>query len=445
MQAQTSPDSLNRRLRNLRLAAGMSQSDVGKDVGLSRSAVTQIELGNRDLSADELIRFAAAFQRSPAALLTPPDAVETDQEPDDDGALIELLDALETSGESPGLRASLRQITQIAKELTRVENHIGVDVYGPEAVAFLGTPPRSTWEATHQGFSGAEEERRRLDLGSAPIRDLPELLATLRVRASRLDLAPSTLSLFIHRKSTGPIVIVNKSTSVEERRFRFAHGLAHLLFDRDHRWIICDQEHANHHHEIRANAFAAAFLMPPASLQRYLQSMGRDTMARRFGNVLDLITDSSTANPPNYSRIRVSPRSRQGARDINRFELGQIASYFGVTTSLVAYSLKHLRHLTSDKRDQFTSSEGQRRSTEVRQWVRSSDLDPGVDYDPFVSRLLGLIIEGQRHGFVTPHEVGAIGKLIGLSNEKQTELFDSLNDNAPVTGPATESNSTTLN
>ena len=54
MQAQTSPDSLNRRLRNLRLAAGMSQSDVGKDVGLSRSAVTQIELGNRDLSADEL-------------------------------------------------------------------------------------------------------------------------------------------------------------------------------------------------------------------------------------------------------------------------------------------------------------------------------------------------------------------------------------------------------
>ena len=313
MQAQTSPDSLNRRLRNLRLAAGMSQSDVGKDVGLSRSAVTQIELGNRDLSADELIRFAAAFQRSPAALLTPPDAVETDQEPDDDGALIELLDALQTSGESPGLRASLRQITQIAKELTRVENHIGVDVYGPEAVAFLGTPPRSTWEATHQGFSGAEEERRRLDLGSAPIRDLPELLATLRVRASRLDLAPSTLSLFIHRKSTGPIVIVNKSTSVEERRFRFAHGLAHLLFDRDHRWIICDQEHANHHHEIRANAFAAAFLMPPASLQRYLQSMGRDTMARRFGNVLDLITDSSTANPPPTIRGSASVQDRARA------------------------------------------------------------------------------------------------------------------------------------
>ena len=191
--------------------------------------------------------------------------------------------------------------------MTRIENHIGIDVYGPEAVAFLGTPPRSTWEATHHGITVAEEERRRLDLGSAPIRDLPELLATLRIRASRLELSPRTLSLFIHRKSTGPIVIVNKSASVEERRFRFAHGLAPLLFDRDHRWIICDQKHANHHHEIRANAFATAFLVPPAGLQRYLQSMGRDTMARRFDRVMDLIADASTTNPPYHSRIRANP------------------------------------------------------------------------------------------------------------------------------------------
>ena len=436
MQTQTRPDDLKRRLRRLRLAAGMSQSDVGKNIGLPRSAVTQIELGNRDLSADELVRFAAAFQRSPTALLTPSNEFDNDQNPEDDEVLIEFQDAVKSSGESLELCASLKQITQIAKELTRIENHIGIDVYGPEAVAFLGTPPRSTWEATHHGITVAEEERRRLDLGSAPIRDLPELLATLRVRASRLELSPRTLSLFIHRKSTGPIVIVNKSASVEERRFRFAHGLAHLLFDRDHRWIICDQKHANHHHEIRANAFATAFLVPPAGLQRYLQSMGRDTMARRFDRVMDLIADASTTNPPYHSRIRVNPRSHQGNRDINGYELSQIASYFGVTTSLAAYSLKNLRHLTSDKADQLTSSEGQRRSTEARQWIRSSDLERDVNYDPFVSRLLGLFIEGQRHGFITPDEVGAIGKLIGLSEEKQATLFDSLNDYAPATATA---------
>ena len=36
------------------------------------------------------------------------------------------------------------------------------------------------------------------------------------------------------------------------------------------------------------------------------------------------------------------------------------------------------------------------------------------------------------YGFISPDEVGAIGKLIGLSEEKQAALFDSLNDNAPA-------------
>ena len=100
MQTQRRPDDLNRRLRRLRLAAGMSQSDVGKNIGLPRSAVTQIELGNRDLSADELVRFAAAFQRSPTALLTPSNEFDNDQNSEDNEVLIEFQDALKSSGES---------------------------------------------------------------------------------------------------------------------------------------------------------------------------------------------------------------------------------------------------------------------------------------------------------------------------------------------------------
>ena len=100
MQTQTRPDDLNRRLRRLRLAAGMSQSDVGKNIGLPRSAVTQIELGNRDLSADELVRFATAFQRSPTALLTPSNEFDNDQNSEDDEVLIEFQDAVKSSGES---------------------------------------------------------------------------------------------------------------------------------------------------------------------------------------------------------------------------------------------------------------------------------------------------------------------------------------------------------
>ena len=63
-------NELSRRLRALRIGSGMSQSEVGTQVGLSRSAVTQIESGNRDVTADELVRFSTTFGRSPVSLLS---------------------------------------------------------------------------------------------------------------------------------------------------------------------------------------------------------------------------------------------------------------------------------------------------------------------------------------------------------------------------------------
>ena len=55
-------NELSRRLRQLRIGSGMSQSEVGRQVGLSRSAVTQIESGNRHVTADEVVRFSAIFR-----------------------------------------------------------------------------------------------------------------------------------------------------------------------------------------------------------------------------------------------------------------------------------------------------------------------------------------------------------------------------------------------
>ena len=63
---------LSQRLRRLRIEFGMNQSDVARQVGLSRTAVTQIESGNRDISADEVVLFSSAFATKLRALLQRP-------------------------------------------------------------------------------------------------------------------------------------------------------------------------------------------------------------------------------------------------------------------------------------------------------------------------------------------------------------------------------------
>ena len=135
----------------------MSQSEVGRQVGLSRSAVTQIESGNRDVTAEELGRFSAAFGRSPVSLLSRVERGADESGGELDGALDDVLRALPGQGLDLGeMRADLVRLIELARQLTETESTLGVAVYGPQAFAFRGTSPRTHWEAAHQGYAVAE-------------------------------------------------------------------------------------------------------------------------------------------------------------------------------------------------------------------------------------------------------------------------------------------------
>ena len=416
-------NELSRRLRQLRIGSGMSQSEVGRQVGLSRSAVTQIESGNRDVTADEVVRFSAIFRHSPTTLLTGVGQAAGVSVAEKDKILDDILGALLGSEtDSAGLRADIERLIELSRQLTRIEDELGVDVYAPQAFAFRGTNSRTHWEAAHQGYAVAEDERRRLDLGSAPIRDVPETLATLRVRISRLALPESALCLYFHTPETGPLVIVNRNSSPEERRFWMVHGLAHQFFESERRWLICRRDDMGHRHEVRANAFASRFLMPAKGVERYLHSIGRDTMAASLGGVLEVFSDQA-AVPKDQSRVRVSGRSRRGGWGFNTFELSQVAGYFGVTRSLVAHVLRNLRFLSDDARDRLIDTAQEGESDRAMHAVGRLEGGREREHDAFVSRLLALATEARRRGALSADRIEPIAGLLGLSAEDRTRLL----------------------
>src|SRR5260370_22993534 len=57
------------RIREARKAAGLSQGQVAKLLGLERTSVSQIEAGQRRVSGDEIARLADLFDVSPSWLL----------------------------------------------------------------------------------------------------------------------------------------------------------------------------------------------------------------------------------------------------------------------------------------------------------------------------------------------------------------------------------------
>ena len=414
-------NELSRRLRALRIESGMSQSEVGTQVGVSRSAVTQIESGNRDVTADELVRFSTTFGHSPASLLSVIERGTGESVEEMDGMLDDILRALPGQGfDLAEMRTSLDRLIELSRQLTETESALGVAVYGPQAFAFRGTSPRTHWEAAHQGYAVAEEERQRLDLGSAPLRDVPETLATLRVRISRLALPDSVSCVYLHTPETGALVIVNRNSSPEERRFWMVHGFAHLLFEPERRWLVCSRDEMNRRHEVRANAFAGRFLMPTRGVERYLHSIGRDTMGSSLGGVLEVFSDRA-AVPKNESRVRVNGRARRGSREFNALELSQVADYFGVTRSLAAHVLGNLRFLSDNARDRLIDMANAGEIDRILSLGRSAR--DGQESVAFISRLLVLATEARRRGALSANRVEQIAGLSGLDDEERVRLL----------------------
>ena len=61
--------NISEKLKDARLRLGFSQEYVAKCLGVNRSAITQIELGNRKITADEIRKFCQLYHISADYLL----------------------------------------------------------------------------------------------------------------------------------------------------------------------------------------------------------------------------------------------------------------------------------------------------------------------------------------------------------------------------------------
>lgn len=103
------------RIREARKSAGLSQGQVAKLMGLHRPSVSEIEAGNRRVSADELSKLADLFDVSVAWLVgDAPETVETNDpriqlaarelkklKPEDLDRLLRLLASMRDTDEKP--------------------------------------------------------------------------------------------------------------------------------------------------------------------------------------------------------------------------------------------------------------------------------------------------------------------------------------------------------
>ncbi|WP_022693147.1 helix-turn-helix domain-containing protein [Ponticaulis koreensis] len=109
-------NSMHARLKEARKMAGLSQGQVAKLLGLHRPSVSEIEAGNRRVSADELSQLCDIYDISPDWVLgKSPETISPDDpklelaarelaklKPDDLSRLLKVIAAMRSSNDTGG-------------------------------------------------------------------------------------------------------------------------------------------------------------------------------------------------------------------------------------------------------------------------------------------------------------------------------------------------------
>lgn len=401
-------NELARRLRQAREEAGVNQQDAADAIGVHRTAITQMEAGKRAVSTLELTRLATRYGRDVIWFLS-----ESKSEEDVIVALHRAVPGLESAPES---KQQIDRCVALCREGVSLENLLGhAPRKGPPT--YSEPLPQTPWEAIAQGQRVAEEERRRLDLGVRPITDLVNLIAEQGIWASGADLPEKMSGLFLHHASIGLGVLVNASQVRTRRRFSYAHEYAHALLDRDRPVTVTSADNAAELIEKRANAFAAAFLMPRegvaeviAALQKGQQSRVEETVFEATGGHFD-------------AQARSAPRSQR----ITYQDAAALAHRFGVSYQAAVYRLVSLRHVTKAESDELLAREAV--GKDFLQALDMFDDLEGGESGQLMNRELrrqvaGLAIEAYRREEISRERLLDLGKQLGIPGPKLVALAE---------------------
>lgn len=264
------------RIRAKMERAGVSQADLAAALGLDKSAISRTLKGERKLTAGELGVVADELGVSVNVLL--------DRQPKRPTLLATAarIRSMATIGSDDALQRPYVR----AQSLLETKNMLmRVLEPSPRPDRLAVSPSVSTYDVK-AGEETAERVRAACGLGSAPIHDLEAFVEeTFDVDVLIEPMAKDLEGLLLRDAETGvAMMLVNSAAVVGRQRFTLAHELGHLVFQDTG---LSTPEYTSRQDkgiERRANAFAAALLVPKVVvLELSEQHVPNDGQCRNSG------------------------------------------------------------------------------------------------------------------------------------------------------------------
>ncbi|HEX5051776.1 MAG TPA: XRE family transcriptional regulator [Planctomycetota bacterium] len=393
-----SPIDLGRKLAEARSSAGFTQDQVAESLAVPRTAIVQMEAGRRAVSTLELAEMAKLYHRHVADFFD-------ESQPAEEDPLVALGRISDDLRDDPTTAASIARCVQLFREGALLESELGrTKVAQPPNYA---TPAAAQAAAAAQGIDAAARERNRLGLGDAPIADMCRLVSEQGIWATSAVLTDGVSGLFLNHSSIGLAIVVNRDHPLPRKRFSFAHEYAHSLFDRDRVAAVTARANASDVVERRANAFAAAFLMPKGGVESMLRGMQKGGPSRRSFVSYDVA---------NEGRQDSEERAPPGTQGLTFREVAGVASHFGASYDAACYRLRELGYVNERELAELLEQQVVGREyVELLGGGQERDAKTEDRDKELVAQLIPLVLEAYARELVSRGKVRELAGMIGLA------------------------------
>ena len=403
-----SHEELGCRLRAAREARGLIQDRPAEHLGLSRVAISQIESGKRTVSSIELVKLARLYGRDITSFLSD-ESFEGEKSP-----LAALFRANPDLARDERLGESLRDAVELCRAYVSLKGLLGLEGGLSVPFAYCCRDPKGVWDAIQMGEKTAEEERRRLDLGVDPIKDAAGIVEAQGIPVIEVDLGEDVSGIFMAHREAGPCIFINQKHVRQAPAFTIAHEYGHVLLDRDKITTVSRASHVRDLLEVRANAFAAAFLMPEEGVRQSLRSLGKGEDSRE-----KLVTYGGEETPSVGQRRRLA--SEQA---LTVYDVVQLHHHFGTRYEAALYRLKNLKVLSDEDFERLFQKKEEAR--QIAADLRLSDSEQGAQRTTkrFPRSFLGMAIEAYRREEITHARLLELAERVEVSREQVDRVLN---------------------
>ncbi|WP_081877909.1 helix-turn-helix domain-containing protein [Nocardia brasiliensis] len=235
------------RVRESRLAAGMSQGDLAQQIGLERSKVAKIESGSRQINAIELTRLASALRVPLSHFLYPQPQVVSQR--------AHLVD--DTNSDTA--RRTYQMLSKLSAWLRDVRQLIDLGVLEPPRLLSYTNATLNAQAGRH----AAQWARNELQLGHSPIETLMKTCEGAGQFVLVVDLPGEGASLI---DDDVAVAVVSGQLEPGRRRTTAAHELGHLVLGDEYSSDLGVAASRSEREEV-IESFAAELLLPVAAIK----------------------------------------------------------------------------------------------------------------------------------------------------------------------------------